>query len=141
MEPRRFVAWTVRLLLLSAVLGGIVTMHSFGHPTQRTPSHGSVSSTEPVLDVSAGHAAHAAPNTSVDMPTADDPAPGAGLDPTSMCLAVLAVCAVALLTAAGLSRGAADRLGAVRARLLRVLWPVPPPGGRIPLARLSVLRI
>lgn len=32
-------AWAVRLALLSAVLFGVVTMHSFGHPTQRARQH------------------------------------------------------------------------------------------------------
>ncbi|MFD6033675.1 hypothetical protein ACFWHF_03950 [Streptomyces griseoincarnatus] len=67
--------------------------------------------------------------------------PGMVLDPLSVCLAVLAVWTVALLTAVRLSRRAADRLGAARTRLLRALWPVPPPGGRMLLARLSVLRL
>ncbi|WP_343239774.1 hypothetical protein [Streptomyces sp. SID9913] len=134
-------AWVVRLALLSAVLFGVVTMHSFGHPTQQTPSHSSASSAEPASDIPAGHVAHATSNTAVGMPTAGDPTPGMVLDPLSVCLAVLVVWTAALLTAACLSRRATDRLGAARTRLLRALWPVPPPGGRILLARLSVLRL
>nr|WP_239076371.1 hypothetical protein [Streptomyces sp. SID9913] len=116
-------------------------MHSFGHPTQQTPSHSSASSAEPASDIPAGHVAHATSNTAVGMPTAGDPTPGMVLDPLSVCLAVLVVWTAALLTAACLSRRATDRLGAARTRLLRALWPVPPPGGRILLARLSVLRL
>ncbi|MEU3950039.1 MULTISPECIES: DUF6153 family protein [unclassified Streptomyces] len=124
-----------------AVLFGVVTMHSFGHPTQPPSSHSSASSAEPVSDISADHVAHATPNTSVGMPTTDDSSPGTVLDPLSVCLAVLAVWTAALLTAVCLSRRAVDRLGAARRSLLRALWPVPPPGGRILLARLSVLRL
>ncbi|WP_078592123.1 hypothetical protein [Streptomyces megasporus] len=135
------VAWAVRLALLSAVLFGVVTMHSFGHPTEHSPPSDFASSAGQALDAHADHAAHLSPGTSDDLPAAGGPAAGWTLDPLSVCLAVLVAWAAALLTAECRARRATDRLGAVRTRLLRALWPVPPPGGRILLARLSVLRL
>jgi hypothetical protein len=65
-----------------------------------------------------------------------------GMDPLSVCLAVLlGGFTLLLLLATALGRpGAAAVHPAVLTRLLRALWPVPPPP-RTLLSRLSVLRI
>ena len=138
---QRLIAWAVRLVLLSAVLFGVVTMHSFGHPAEHGPPSGFTPSADQVLNARAEHTVHLSPGTSDGLPAADAPATGWTLDPLSVCLAVLAVWTVALLTAECLSRRSMGRLAITRASLLRALWPVPPPGGRTLLARLSVLRL
>ncbi|MFE0048070.1 hypothetical protein [Streptomyces albireticuli] len=75
-------------------------------------------------------------------PRVSDPAHRTGMDPMSVCLAVLGAALLALvllLTAAALRRRLAAR-PAARA-LLRDLWPLPPPPRHKSLARLSVLRV
>ncbi|UQI43951.1 hypothetical protein M1P56_06100 [Streptomyces sp. HU2014] len=74
---------------------------------------------------------------------ATDPVHHTGMDPMSVCLAVLGAALltlVLLLTAAALRRRAAARPATARARL-RALWPIPPPPRHKSLARLSVLRV
>ncbi|PAU47838.1 hypothetical protein CK936_16525 [Streptomyces albireticuli] len=76
-------------------------------------------------------------------PRVSDPAHRTGMDPMSVCLAVLGAALLALvllLTAAALRRRLAARPAAARA-LLRDLWPLPPPPRHKSLARLSVLRV
>ncbi|MEE1792467.1 hypothetical protein PUR28_17115 [Streptomyces sp. BE308] len=69
-------------------------------------------------------------------------APMSGMDPLSVCLAVLGAWGLALIGSWLLGLRSADRpLGvAAGARPLRALWPNPPPRKAV-LARLSVLRI
>jgi hypothetical protein len=121
-----------RLLLFAVLLLGVVTMHTLGHPSEHGGPAGHT----------AGHAAVASMPESVTVPAvgAQMPAPG-GTDPSSVCLAVLGAGTLLLLLAA--ASGAA-RPGQLRApsssRLLRALWPNPPPPRHL-LAQLSVLRI
>ncbi|WP_367137208.1 MULTISPECIES: DUF6153 family protein [Streptomyces] len=138
-------AWCGRLLLLSALLLGIVTMHTLGHPTGHAGTGHAGSE-----HASTGHkaGAHAAAEVHAQQvhspgPTAHDPLSAPGMDPMSVCLAVLGAALLALvllLVTAALRRPAAALAGA-RARLLRPLWPIPPPPRHKSLARLSVLRV
>ncbi|MGW6060093.1 hypothetical protein [Streptomyces sp. NPDC055189] len=140
-----------QLLLLAVLLFGIVTMHTLGHPTGHSASHPTSRST----GHSAGHASQQAAGQH-EM-SAADPAPGTaappdesvgsgadgtgGMDPLSVCLAVLAALTLVLLLKAGLLRpGGFAAVARPLARLLDGLRPNPPPP-RILLSRLSVLRI
>ncbi|MGI5527787.1 hypothetical protein ACQEVX_10280 [Streptomyces syringium] len=159
-ERRKATAWCGRLLLFAALLLGIVTMHTLGHPSE----HGSGQS-GPAAARPAAHAmpAHAMPADTRPAPAAHtraddtapaavaaraadaprtDPPPHSGMDPMSVCLAVLAAgWAVALLLGlAAFRRRSGAAAPAARARLLRTLWPIPPPRHKA-LARLSVLRV
>ncbi|MFJ4591783.1 MULTISPECIES: DUF6153 family protein [unclassified Kitasatospora] len=133
-EPRPTVPRALRLLLLAALLLGIVTMHTLGHPA--AGGHGVEHGTDhgPTRHaVSAGHPAGA--GETVHTAAAD------GMDPMTACLAVLAGWTLLLLAAGPLLRHGGDAAAEVRARLLRAVRALPPPGGgRILLARLSVLR-
>ncbi|MEV6672747.1 DUF6153 family protein [Streptomyces sp. NPDC051162] len=148
---RRATAWCGRLLLCAALLLGIVTMHTLGHPAEHgggggtasqtaTASHTSHSMTAmPAMAPMAAEGHHAAP------PRTDASVHGEshGMDPMSVCLAVLgsALLALVLLLGAAALRRAAAALPAVRARLLLALRPIPPPPRHKALARLSVLRV
>ncbi|MFE2285113.1 hypothetical protein ACFXDJ_13170, partial [Streptomyces sp. NPDC059443] len=138
---REAVRWT-RLLLLAALLLGIVSMHTLGHPTQAhamddvpavhfVPAAGHApSGTAP--DHTTAAAAHAtgpeaAPSdvreaaaAVVAAAVAEVPRPHTGMDPMSVCLAVLGALTLLILGAglAGPRRGAALGGGA------------PPPGPR-----------
>ncbi|MFJ7278402.1 DUF6153 family protein [Kitasatospora sp. NPDC098663] len=133
-EPRPAVPRALRLLLLAALLLGIVTMHTLGHPA--TGGHGVEHGTDHGTArhaVSAGHPAGA--GETAHTAAAD------GMDPMTVCLAVLAGWTLLLLVAGPLLRHSGDAAAEVRARLLRAVRALPPPGGgRILLARLSVLR-
>ncbi|MEW2067921.1 hypothetical protein [Streptomyces sp. NPDC007346] len=165
-----------RLLLLAALLFGIVTMHTVGHPAEHevaAPS-GSMSDVVDVPDVvdvsdvvtmanvmdvsdvvdvadvvamshvvavpvaaadlalGAGHPSHRSP----------DDGPMSGMDPLSVCLAVLGAWGLALLGAWLLGPLADGRaIGTpVGAGLLRAPRPNPPPPIPV-LAAVSVLRI
>ncbi|MGK5549061.1 DUF6153 family protein [Streptomyces sp. URMC 127] len=134
-------AWCGRLLLLSALLLGIVTMHTLGHPTGHAAGTGHQAGTHTAAGM------HAQPTHAQQVhspgPTADDPLSSPGMDPMSVCLAVLGAALLALvllLVTAALRRRAAAP-AAARALLLRALWPIPPPPRHKSLARLSVLRV
>ncbi|MEV7770682.1 hypothetical protein [Kitasatospora sp. NPDC086791] len=146
------VPWGLRLLLLAALLLGIVTMHTLGHPTAHSAGHSAGAhgghDRPPVAQHVAGqhammqHAAGAGPQLLADdrHPPGVDPAAD-GMDPMAVCLAVLAGWTLLLLVAGPLLRRSGDAAAEVRARLLRAVRALPPPGGgRILLARLSVLR-
>ncbi|MBV6695839.1 DUF6153 family protein [Kitasatospora aureofaciens] len=128
-ERRPGVPWALRLLLLAAVLLGVLTMHTLGHPVGgHGDGHGRGHVQVHQMDES-GHGV-----------TADLASPG-GMDPMTVCLAVLASWTLVLLAAGHVLRRAGDPAAAVRARLLRAVRALPPPrGGRILLAQLSVLR-
>ncbi|MFE6164773.1 hypothetical protein ACFQ7F_38350 [Streptomyces sp. NPDC056486] len=146
-----------QLLLLAALLFGIVTMHTLGHPTDHSASHptshasGSGSGRpdhQPEQaagqhEMSAGGMApgervHARPPLTV---ATSVPAGMGGMDPLSVCLAVLAALTLVLLLKAGLLRpGGFAAPARPLARLLDGLRPNPPPP-RILLSHLSVLRI
>ncbi|MET8539631.1 hypothetical protein ABZW03_03080 [Kitasatospora sp. NPDC004799] len=161
------VPWAPRLLLLAALLLGIVTMHTLGHPAG---GHGGpagagghegpgthAAAMHPAGAVHHGEAAAPAPVAAAvtelsAAPTelsaaltgssaaADPDAPG-GLDAMAVCLAVLAGWTVLLLLTGPLLRRSGDTAAEVRARLLGAVRAQPPPGGgRTLLTRLSVLR-
>ncbi|GHC63995.1 hypothetical protein [Streptomyces cinnamoneus] len=160
-------AWCGRLLLFAALLLGIVTMHTLGHP--RDHAGAAPSTTAPrAADDAPGHApahapghapGHAAADSSHRMTPASStlssaaavPARGGphaapwahgpgGMDPMAICLAVLgAGLALILLLSPGALRRPAAAAGP--AWFSRALWPVPPPPRHKALARLSVLRV
>ncbi|MEU0158901.1 hypothetical protein ABZ154_08675 [Streptomyces sp. NPDC006261] len=124
-----------QLLLLAALLFGIVTMHTVGHPAEHAPSPSAPVATSDAVTVpgassDAAHPAHRSPGDS----------PMSGMDPLSVCLAVLG--AWGLVGAWLLGRRADGRpLGTpVGSGLRRVLRPDPPPPISV-LASVSVLRI
>ncbi|MFF4000842.1 hypothetical protein [Streptomyces californicus] len=198
-----------QLVLFAALLFGIVTMHTVGHPAEHGGRAASLSSAGPAADPSAGPAAviaedlsaifvaHSSPATMEGFPsvtaesfsavivegfssaavmtdasaavaahpsaadtattafpsspgTAHTPghgsggdAPMSGMDPLSVCLAVLGAWGLALLATWLLLGLRADgrRLGApVGAGLLRAARPNPPPSISV-LAAVSVLRM
>ncbi|MFG2497414.1 hypothetical protein ACGFSB_04245 [Streptomyces sp. NPDC048441] len=156
-----------QLLLLAALLFGIVTMHTLGHPTGHSPSHGSgteqagqserAEQSEQAVgqhEMSAGemasgrsgdasaHMPEDAPHTQAPpLVAASAPAGTGGMDPLSVCLAVLAAFTLVLLLRAGLLRpGGFLSPARPLSRLLDGLRPNPPPP-RILLSQLSVLRI
>ncbi|MGW2994760.1 hypothetical protein ACWDA9_24380, partial [Streptomyces sp. NPDC001193] len=118
---RRAARWP-RLLLFAALLLGIVTMHTLGHPSRshtmedaapvaavapaaRAAGHTAGHSTghtaagrtaDPAAYPPAGRTAHRGPDLTPEphapgdrAPAADAPLPGSGMDPMSVCLAVL----------------------------------------------------
>ncbi|MEV8002188.1 hypothetical protein AB0P10_05910 [Streptomyces parvus] len=125
-----------QLMLFAALLFGIVTMHTVGHPAEHSGSAGmpaSVSTSESPDAVGEHPAAHGSPGAD---------APMSGMDPLSVCLAVLGVWSLALVGSWLLGLRADGRpLGTpVGAGLLRALRPNPPPPISV-LASVSVLRI
>ncbi|MFD9484276.1 hypothetical protein [Streptomyces sp. NPDC059991] len=123
-----------QLLLCAALLFGIFTMHTVGHPTEHTAptagEHTSMAMAAPA-PATAGHHQAVAPR----------PEPMRGMDPGSVCLAVLGVWGLALLAVRLLSaRGRTPGATAVRGRIPRPLWPNPPPPYGSSVAALSVLR-
>ncbi|MBV2156749.1 DUF6153 family protein [Kitasatospora sp. SUK 42] len=140
------VPWGPRLLLLAALLLGIVTMHTLGHPTGGHgghSGHGAYEGHGPQVTAQAQrtvehHEAAVAPSHGS---AAADPSSADGMDPMTVCLAVLAGWTLVLLVAGPLLRRSGDAAAEVRARLLRAVRALPPPGGgRMLLTRLSVLR-
>ncbi|MGW0902098.1 hypothetical protein [Streptomyces sp. NPDC002853] len=194
-----------QLLLLAALLFGIVTMHTLGHPTGHAPGPGTVHSTSFGTAHSTSSATSHSPSPATDhspsdpgdpshlnnpsplsdlsdpsqlidpshpggpelaagrheMSAGDSAPPGmavvtgharaaaavgapagmGGMDPLSVCLAVLAALTLVLLLKAGLLRPGGFAVPArPLARLLDGLRPNPPPP-RILLSHLSVLRI
>ncbi|NUK54044.1 hypothetical protein HRW14_27995 [Streptomyces lunaelactis] len=132
-----------RLLLFVVLLFGIATMHTLGHPVLGhgggTPEHTVASSTmnSPTDMAPLGHQPAADP---ADLPPAGRELPGPGMDPMTVCLAVLATFTLVLLAAGLLRTDPVALLTAWQARILRALRPNPPPRKTL-LARLSVLRI
>lgn len=140
-----------QLMLFAALLFGIVTMHTVGHPAE----HGGSSVSAPAMTE---HLAQApgqdqapglapAPGVAEAQPSPPHDSPGSGvpmsgMDPLSVCLAVLGVWGLALVGSWLLGLHADGRpLGTpVGAGLLRMLRPIPPPRISV-LASVSVLRI
>ncbi|MBQ1109621.1 hypothetical protein AB0G82_01015 [Streptomyces anulatus] len=142
-----------QLMLFAALLFGIVTMHTVGHPAE----HGGSSSSTPAMtehlaraqapgrDQAPGLVPVPGVADAQQSPPHDSPGSGApmsGMDPLSVCLAVLGVWGLALVGSWLLGLRADGRpLGTpVGAGLLRVLRPIPPPRISV-LASVSVLRI
>ncbi|MET9050343.1 hypothetical protein ABZW50_04215 [Streptomyces bacillaris] len=152
-----------RLLLLAALLFGIFTMHTVGHPAEH-PDPGLAAQAGPVAAQSAPVAAQAGPGSAHTGPAAvsavevevdgvsgkaahhSGPAspdsPMSGMDPLSVCLAVLGAWGLALvgLWLFGVRVGGRGLGAPVGAGLLRVLRANPPPPISV-LATVSVLRI
>ncbi|MFD8569649.1 DUF6153 family protein [Streptomyces sp. NPDC059639] len=126
-----------RLLLFVALLFGIVGMHTLGHPTGHGMEHGIAHGTTARHSMEAPAVAHAAPVT-----TRKHERPGdGGMDPLSVCLAVLGSFTLLLLLATAPLRPAATVvLSAARRGLSHAHRPHPPPP-RTTLSLLSVLRI
>lgn len=136
-----------QLLLFIALLFGIATMHTVGHPApghaDGTAEHTTSSSTVHTMSSSAVHIApprHGQTADPAGLTHTGPELPGMGMDPMAVCLAVLDTFTIVLLAGALLRPGPAAALAACHARILRALWPDPPPP-RALLARLSVLRI
>lgn len=126
-----------QLVLFAALLFGIVTMHTVGHPAEHSGSTGMPTASASVSASPAAMAEHPSPHGS---PGAD--APMSGMDPLSVCLAVLGAWGLALVGSWLLGLRADGRpLGTpVGAGLLRALRANPPPPISV-LAGISVLRI
>ncbi|MFP3990921.1 DUF6153 family protein [Streptomyces sp. E11-3] len=115
-------------LVLAALLLGLVTMHTQGHPAGPTPITADVQ-----VVASHPHAPEAAGTED------ESPAPDHGMTPATVCLAVLSAFALALLAAGRLPRPGAATPLAPRTRAAYTLRA--PPARRTVLSRLSVLRI
>ncbi|GFN03458.1 hypothetical protein GCM10010298_07950 [Streptomyces microflavus] len=138
-----------QLLLLTALLFGIVTMHTVGHPAEHAPSSsapvaapGTTSGAMPVSAPDAMPAPETASDRAHPSHGSPDHSPMSGMDPLSVCLAVLGAWGLALLGAwlSGLRADGRPLGTAVGAGLLRVLRPNPPPPISV-LDSVSVLRI
>ncbi|MET7711143.1 hypothetical protein [Streptomyces sp. NPDC005407] len=142
-----------QLLLFVALLFGIATMHTAGLPV---PGHGGGAQEHGAQEhiVPSSAAEHTVSSSAVDMtppggdhtagpaglPNTGPELPGIGADPMTLYLAVLDTFTLVLLTAGLLRTDPVALLAAWHARILRALWPNPPPRKTL-LARLSVLRI
>ncbi|KNB52835.1 DUF6153 family protein [Streptomyces caatingaensis] len=131
--------WWGRLLLFAALLLGIVTMHTLGHPS------GHDAPPPAVQTVHTEHAVHTPHPPQAHHPdTAPPDHRRPALDPLSVCLAVLLGAGWTLVLPAALRRwrrGPAGAAARARARFAYALWPIPPPPRHKVLARLSVLRV
>ncbi|MEU5372595.1 hypothetical protein ABZ362_27145 [Streptomyces sp. NPDC005951] len=139
-----------QLMLFAALLFGIVTMHTVGHPAQHGGS-AAMSAASPAASASSSASTSSSASASSPAAMGEHPsphgspgadAPMSGMDPLSVCLAVLGVWGLALVGSWLLGLRADGRplgtpLGAV---LLRVLRPNPPPPISV-LASVSALRI
>ncbi|MFF7989187.1 hypothetical protein ACFZDG_05235 [Kitasatospora xanthocidica] len=140
----------LRPLLLAALLLGVLTMHTLGHPAGAHGGDGGrgghptaqrVTGSEHRLMGDEGHAPGSGLASVVSGSASVDAASVGGMDPMTVCLAVLAGWTLVLLVAGPLRRRSGDAAAELRARLLRAVRALPPPGGgRTLLTRLSVLR-
>ncbi|MFF3858021.1 hypothetical protein [Streptomyces sp. NPDC002209] len=160
---RRAARWP-RLPLLAALLLGIVTMHTLGHPSR---SHAMEDALPAVAVASAAHApGHTPSDTPADTPghapsgtpghagavtvpahashdrgpAAEIPPPGSGMDPMSVCLAVLGGLTLLILGAGPAGLRYAAPLGGAARGPGRSGGP-DPPSPRELLTRLAVLRV
>ncbi|MFD5143253.1 hypothetical protein [Streptomyces sp. NPDC058401] len=147
-RPQRPAVRWPRLLLFAALLLGIAGMHTLGHPT---PAHAMDDVPSVRFVPRAGHTpsgeehgaavTHAEPAGAPARTTAEAPRPPhTGMDPMSVCLAVLGALTL-LVLGAGLAgpRRAAPLGGAARAAG-RSGGPDPPPPREL-LTLLAVLRV
>lgn len=144
-----------RLLLLAALLLGIVTMHTWGHPSGHSEHGGAPhSAAAPAAHGAPAHSdsahrdsAHRGSAHGVSATSDPEDVPPGGIDPTMVCLFLLGSAGVGLvgLATLRLTRRRADhtawsalrRAGPSRRGTRRLR----PPPLRIALAELSVLRI
>ncbi len=134
-----------QLLLFLALLFGVATMHTLGHPA---PGHGTSAHTAShpaaAAAVSPGHllappeSRHEAPSA-VPVSAAPESPPFA-MGPVSVCLAVLDTFTLVLLVAGAARTDPVSLLAACHARILRALRP-PARSRKTLLATLAVLRI
>lgn len=144
-----------QLMLFVALLFGVVAMHTLGHPSghasghamEQPAGHGPAAHAAPMsVPMRAMHASPSSPSSSVAEPVRvvvdRHPSPGdGGMDPLSVCLAVLgSFTLLLLLTAVVLRPSAAASVRTALRGLAYALRPNPPPP-RTLLSRLSVLRI
>ncbi|MFD7031090.1 hypothetical protein ACFWAR_23950 [Streptomyces sp. NPDC059917] len=155
----RAARWS-RVLLLAALLLGIVTMHTLGHPDD-SPVGQDAATAHAVAHGAPAPAAHAVPDHSAPdgvlpapaapAPAAPAPADAAGtrvqgpdggmaMDPMSVCLAVL-LAGISLASVLALARTGAAATARPEARGVRAHGGPDPPTGRELLARLVVLRV
>lgn len=137
-----------QLLLFAALLFGIFTMHTVGHPAEHGGPGGGAA---PMAAEHSMTAPGPAAGQVTQVPEAAHPgirhpvrpAPMRGMDPMAVCLAVLTVWGLALLTALMAARRPANGVpGTAGARSPRLPRPPPPPRPRKALlTSLSVLRI
>ncbi|MEU7075112.1 DUF6153 family protein [Streptomyces narbonensis] len=122
------------LLLVVVLALGVFLMHAVGHPegsggtaeTTASAHHGASETSPPATDGGGGSDAR------------HDP--GAAMDMTTLCVAVLGAWLLAGLVRAALARRP-DWLAVVLARLVPALGPHAPPRRPPDLAQLSILRI
>ncbi|MGW8887074.1 hypothetical protein [Streptomyces sp. NPDC055749] len=137
-------------LLLVALLFGIATMHTVGHPSEHPPpgtsatvahaGHPAASDADAHVGADAGAGVGA--GVGADLGADADAAPMSGMDPMAVCLAVLSTWAVALLALRLLRPKRAGPLSSRAAGVRLPLLPRPdPPPRKTVLASLSVLRI
>lgn len=145
-----------QLMLFAALLFGIVTMHTVGHPAEHggsSPPPAAMAehlAQAPGQDQTAGLApapgvADTQESQQFQQSPHDSPGSGApmsGMDPLSVCLAVLGAWGLALLGSwlLGLRTDGRPLGTPVGAGLLRALRPIPPPRISV-LDSVSVLRI
>ncbi|WP_436843361.1 DUF6153 family protein [Streptomyces narbonensis] len=122
---------------------GVFLMHAVGHPEgSGGTTETSAAAHHTTVEASAAH--HTAPETGA--PATDGGSsdarhdPGAGMDMTTLCVAVLGAWLLAGLVRAALARRP-DWLAVVLARLVPALGPHAPPRRPPDLAQLSILRI
>jgi hypothetical protein len=131
-----------QLLLCAALLFGIFTMHTVGHPAEHS-GHEAVVTMDHVRDQGARgiHPARSMTEPSVEHSSFPPTPMGDGTDPMAVCLTVLGAWGLALLAGRLMAlRTAEHLLVAAGALLSRALRSGPPPAMTVP-ARLSVLRI
>ncbi|MBG0823296.1 hypothetical protein HS048_21425 [Planomonospora sp. ID91781] len=141
---RRSAARAARWTLLVALVVGVAGMHTLGHLDHGRGhgGHGGPVFAGPVLDhASASIHAPAAPGTAASIRWTTDPGDGPpGLDPTSVCLAVLSALLL-FLVAAGRARMRPSTRAATRPGQAPLVTRPPPQPVAVRLACLSVLRI
>ncbi|TWG02692.1 hypothetical protein FHX80_111102 [Streptomyces brevispora] len=142
-----------QLLLFAALLFGILTMHTVGHPAELSGPGAAATTASHPMTANAMAPSHPVAAQTTHPVAADamhpdarrpaDQAPMRGMDPMAVCLAVLSVWGLALLTTLLVARRSAAGLPGTAGP--RSSWrprPPPPPRPRkAVLTGLSVLRI
>ncbi|WP_412542945.1 DUF6153 family protein [Longispora sp. K20-0274] len=128
-------ARSLRLAFLALLALGIACMHTLGHPSA---GHGAT----PTMAAMAG-AAHPHPLHAAGSAVEAFEGFGTGLDPMTMCLAILTISALAFLLLAVKGLRSATWSAGDTTILAQAMGPGPPPSARqgLVLTELSVLRI